>query len=228
MADMLLIERARGGGSGGYGGGGYGASEYGNDYVDPYVVLASLGFGVFLFNIVYNLLNRSARSVDVSDMNLPLQLSDRPEELHNLLENATNYYQEEPWAKQSWSDDDPSPSSTSKSSHRLLLLKESVRVGQRVADAIRRHPASCPKTLLCNLSNDAIAWSRQPAIALRAMQLYITSLAHHYGQEDTARYVDQVENDVVQEKFDSNQDCDYNSNGPSESDCGLSDLMALF
>lgn len=46
------------------------SSEYGNDYVDPYVVLASLGFGVFLFNIIYNLLNRSARSVDVSDMNL--------------------------------------------------------------------------------------------------------------------------------------------------------------
>lgn len=45
-------------------------SEYGNDYVDPYVVLASLGFGVFLFNIIYNLLNRSARSVEVSDMNL--------------------------------------------------------------------------------------------------------------------------------------------------------------
>lgn len=42
--------------------------DYGH-YVDPYVVLASLGFGVFLFNLIYNLLNRSARSLDVSDMN---------------------------------------------------------------------------------------------------------------------------------------------------------------
>ena len=45
-------------------------SDYGSDYVDPYVVLASLGFGVFLFNIIYNLLNRSARSLDVSDFDL--------------------------------------------------------------------------------------------------------------------------------------------------------------
>lgn len=43
--------------------------DYGN-YVDPYVVLAALGFGVFLFNLIYNLLNRSARSIEVSDMNL--------------------------------------------------------------------------------------------------------------------------------------------------------------
>ncbi|KZS21883.1 Uncharacterized protein APZ42_011005 [Daphnia magna] len=229
MADMLLTERARGGGSGGYGGGGYGASEYGNDYVDPYVVLASLGFGVFLFNIIYNLLNRSARSVDVSDMNLPLQLSDRPEELHNFLENATSHYlEEESWHEEiSWSDDGEL-SSTPESSHRLLFFKESLRVGQRVAQAIRRYPASCPKILLCKLGNDAIAWNRQPAMAIKAMQLYITSLAHHYGQEGTARYVDQVENDAAQDKFDSNQDCDYNRNGPSESDCGLTDLMALF
>ncbi|EFX86752.1 hypothetical protein DAPPUDRAFT_236362 [Daphnia pulex] len=86
---LLAMEvQARGGGS--YGGG-YGASEYGNDYVDPYVVLASLGFGVFLFNIIYNLLNRSVRSVQISDMNLPLQLSDRPEEFHNMLDNITHH-----------------------------------------------------------------------------------------------------------------------------------------
>ena len=41
-----------------------------SEYVDPYVVLASLGFGVFLFNLIYDLLNRSARSIDVSDMNI--------------------------------------------------------------------------------------------------------------------------------------------------------------
>lgn len=78
--------------------------------------------------------------------------------------------QEEQWQRQSWSDDDPP---TPESSHRLLLLKESLRVGVRLAEGIRRNPASCPKTLLCNVGNDAIAWSRQPAIALRAMQLYM-------------------------------------------------------
>lgn len=31
----------------------------GSEYVDPYVVLASLGFGVFLFNLLYNILNRT-------------------------------------------------------------------------------------------------------------------------------------------------------------------------
>ncbi|XP_046451823.1 uncharacterized protein LOC124199888 [Daphnia pulex] len=220
--------QARGGGS--YGGG-YGASEYGNDYVDPYVVLASLGFGVFLFNIIYNLLNRSVRSVQVSDMNLPLQLSDRPEEFHNMLDNITHNYLEEPW-QESWSsvDDDGDgdvEELTSKSSHRLQLLKESVRVGQRVAEAIRRHPASCPKTLLCKLGNDAIAWNRQPALALRAMQLYITSLAHHFGEIDTARYVDQVEKSAETTDFDPHY-CDDDSSGPSASDCGLADLMALF
>lgn len=85
---------------------------------------------------------------------------------------------EEPW-QESWSsvDDDDGDGDveelTWKSSYRLQLFKESVRVGQRVAEAIRRHPASCPKTLLCKLGNDAIAWNRQPALALRAMQLYM-------------------------------------------------------
>ena len=51
----------------------------GAGYVDPYVILASLGFGVFLFNIIYNLLNRSARSTDVLDLNLPLEMSDMPD-----------------------------------------------------------------------------------------------------------------------------------------------------
>ena len=70
---------------------------------------------------------------------------------------------------QSWTEVDDQP----ESSHRLLLLKKSVRVGQRVAEAIRRHPAFCPKSLLCNIGNDEIAWNRQPAIVLRAIQLYM-------------------------------------------------------
>ena len=82
---------------------------------------------------------------------------------------------EEPW-QQSWSSvdvDDDGDVEELKSSHRLQLFKESLRVGQRVAEAIRTHPASCPKTLLCKLANDAIAWNRQPALALKAMQLYM-------------------------------------------------------
>lgn len=58
----------------GWGGGSYG----GNGYVDPYVVLASLAFGTFLFNTLTNLLNRSTRSTDVDDADLPLHLSDLP------------------------------------------------------------------------------------------------------------------------------------------------------
>ena len=50
-----------------------------SNYLDPYTVLAALGFGTFLFNIIYALLNRSARSVDVSDMDVPLQMSDMAE-----------------------------------------------------------------------------------------------------------------------------------------------------
>ncbi len=53
-----------------------------------------------------------------------------------------------------------------------------------------------------------------------------TSLAHHYGQRDTARYVDQVEKNA--ETTDSDPHCDGDSTGPSASDCGLVDLMALF
>jgi hypothetical protein len=51
-------------------------------YLDPYAILATLGFGVFLFNVIFNLLNNanapaaSGRSIDVSDIDLPLELSD--------------------------------------------------------------------------------------------------------------------------------------------------------
>lgn len=49
--------------------------------MDPYAILATLGFGVFLFNVIFNLLNNqaaapSARSIDVQDLDLPLELSD--------------------------------------------------------------------------------------------------------------------------------------------------------
>ena len=59
------------------------------------------------------------------------------------------------------------------SSRRLHLLDKSLLTGHRVAEAIRRNPSVCSKTLLCKLGNDAIAWNRQPAIVLRAMQLYM-------------------------------------------------------
>jgi hypothetical protein len=55
-----------------------------------------------------------------------------------------------------------------------------------------------------------------------------TSLAHHYGAEDTARYVDQVEKSATVEVLEFDPRCDNNNNGPSASDCGLADLMALF
>lgn len=58
-------------------------------------------------------------------------------------------------------------------SHRLHLLDKSLLTGHRVAEAIRRNPSVCSKTLLCKLGNDAIAWNRQPAVVLRAMQLYM-------------------------------------------------------
>lgn len=49
-------------------------------YLDPYAILATLGFGVFLFNVIFNLLNNNAaasgRSLDVQDIDLPLELSD--------------------------------------------------------------------------------------------------------------------------------------------------------
>jgi hypothetical protein len=54
-----------------------------------------------------------------------------------------------------------------------------------------------------------------------------TSLAHHYGETDTGRYVDQVEKSAETTDFDPHY-CDDNSSGPSASDCGLADLMALF
>ncbi|CAL8077693.1 unnamed protein product [Orchesella dallaii] len=71
---------------GGYGdhGGGYGWGHhvsYGH-YLDPYAILATLGFGVFLFNVIFNLLNNapaggtSGRSFDVADIDIPLALSD--------------------------------------------------------------------------------------------------------------------------------------------------------
>ena len=51
--------------------------------MDPYAILATLGFGVFLFNVIFNLLNNnnnmmapSGRSLDVDDLNVPLALSD--------------------------------------------------------------------------------------------------------------------------------------------------------
>lgn len=51
--------------------------------MDPYAILATLGFGVFLFNVIFNLLNNnnnmamaSGRSLDVDDVNVPLALSD--------------------------------------------------------------------------------------------------------------------------------------------------------
>jgi len=50
-------------------------------YLDPYAILATLGFGVFLFNVIFNLLNNAntattGRSLDVADIDLPLELSD--------------------------------------------------------------------------------------------------------------------------------------------------------
>ncbi|ODM99273.1 hypothetical protein Ocin01_07404 [Orchesella cincta] len=51
-------------------------------YLDPYAILATLGFGVFLFNVIFNLLNNtpagmaSGRSLDVADIDIPLALSD--------------------------------------------------------------------------------------------------------------------------------------------------------
>jgi hypothetical protein len=59
------------------------------------------------------------------------------------------------------------------SSRRLQLLDKSLLTGHRVAEAIRRNPSVCSKTLLCKLGNDAIAWNRQPTVVLRAMQLYM-------------------------------------------------------
>lgn len=46
--------------------------------MDPYAILATLGFGVFLFNVIFNLLNNQAsgRSLDVYDLDVPLALSD--------------------------------------------------------------------------------------------------------------------------------------------------------
>lgn len=51
--------------------------------MDPYAILATLGFGVFLFNVIFNLLNNapagaapSGRSLDVADIDIPLALSD--------------------------------------------------------------------------------------------------------------------------------------------------------
>lgn len=41
----------------------------GSEYVDPYVVLASLGFGVFLFNLLYNILNRTGVTLAFHQVN---------------------------------------------------------------------------------------------------------------------------------------------------------------
>jgi len=51
-------------------------------------VLGALGLGTFLFNIIYNILNSSARSVDVDDLSVPLYLSDVPDSVPELLSNA--------------------------------------------------------------------------------------------------------------------------------------------
>ncbi|XP_065571352.1 uncharacterized protein LOC136034113 isoform X2 [Artemia franciscana] len=77
---------------GGYGGGG----GYGSGYIDPYVVLGALGLGTFLFNIIYNILNSSARSVDVDDLSVPLYLSDVPDSVPELLSNAFEKYEVDP------------------------------------------------------------------------------------------------------------------------------------
>lgn len=50
--------------------------------MDPYAILATLGFGVFLFNVIFNLLNNAPagtgtrRSFDVDDIDIPLAFSD--------------------------------------------------------------------------------------------------------------------------------------------------------
>lgn len=44
--------------------------------LDPFALLAALAFGAFLLQLLLTLLNTSARSLDVVDLNTPLVLSD--------------------------------------------------------------------------------------------------------------------------------------------------------
>lgn len=52
---------------------------------------------------------------------------------------------------------------------------------------------------------------------------YRTSLAQHYGNEDAARYVDQLEKDNEHDSDVFSNSCDASE----ETDCGLVDLMSL-
>ncbi|XP_035714453.1 uncharacterized protein LOC110858010 isoform X2 [Folsomia candida] len=78
--EEAAVESRGGYGHDSYGGGGYGHHVSYGHYLDPYAILATLGFGVFLFNVIFNLLNNNAaasgRSLDVQDIDLPLELSD--------------------------------------------------------------------------------------------------------------------------------------------------------
>ncbi|XP_057375431.1 uncharacterized protein LOC130696365 [Daphnia carinata] len=79
------IEERRGGyggdySSGGYGNGGYGGGHgHGSISLDAVSVLGLLSLGAVLLRSILTLLTSSARSLDVTDINLPLMLSDIPE-----------------------------------------------------------------------------------------------------------------------------------------------------
>ncbi len=44
--------------------------------LDPFSLLAALAFGAFLLQLLLTLLNTSARSLSVVDLNTPLEMSD--------------------------------------------------------------------------------------------------------------------------------------------------------
>ncbi|XP_046639256.1 uncharacterized protein LOC124320416 [Daphnia pulicaria] len=90
------IGKARGGygGGGSYGGGGYGGGHgHGSISIDPVSILGLLSLGAVLLRSILTLLPAtSARSLDVTDINLPLMLSDIPEAIANWHEMKSNQH----------------------------------------------------------------------------------------------------------------------------------------
>ena len=166
------------------------------------MVLAALGFGVFLFNLIYNLLNRSARSIEVSDMNLVIRFLIvyltmklltvitylciafaivRPTRIyHEFLRKCDNFpgKTSTPFylvSSQSvvFFKDFEWNKATSEDVRRNKLFAKSMHVGRKITDAVAKNPETCSKALLCYLANDDVAWNRQPALLLRGVQLYM-------------------------------------------------------
>ncbi|EFX86554.1 hypothetical protein DAPPUDRAFT_236360 [Daphnia pulex] len=93
--DMIYSCLLRGQARGGYGGGGnYGGGHgHGSISIDPVSILGLLSLGAVLLRSILTLLPAtSARSLDVTDINLPLMLSDIPEAIANWREMESNQH----------------------------------------------------------------------------------------------------------------------------------------